>query len=58
MQLNRVINGCFECPLCKELVRPSELVVFRIDRKTACVCRKCKLEKINNLIIEENKNEI
>ena len=52
MQLNRVINGCFECPLCKELVRPNELVVFKIDDKTACVCKKCKLTKIDNLIIE------
>lgn len=52
MQLNHVINGCFECPLCKELVKPSELVVFKIDDKTACVCKKCKLTKIDNLIIE------
>lgn len=53
MKLNHIINGCFECPLCKQLVKPSELIVFKINDKTSCVCKKCKLTKIHNLIIEE-----
>lgn len=57
MTFNRIMNGRWQCPLCKAWVKPVDLIVFEINGNAACVCKRCKLEKIDTLIIEVNLEE-